>query len=389
MQTSHLDDILDALKDRSRNVYGPSETTIMGNYIEAVKALGIPHTIRHNKKGHPFIEMHREDGSRLAYIHTRLLPSCSKTSSAICNDKVATHDLLEPKGVRIPRSRVYRENEAEKALAESYADNSEVVIKAHSLTLGVGVFLNVRKESFIETFAECIAIQKSYGHDPVAIVQEMVPGFEIRAVVIEGRLDNAVIRIPAYVTGDGESTIDALIDAKNAERSKCGFFHDKPIRRNRNMHAQLSGAGLSLDSVPAEGENVLLTSISNSTYGGETAIVTDLVSDEFKEMAVRAVAAIPGMATGGVDVMVDSFGSTDPVVLEVNAYPFAHLSIYPTFGEGTNPLIHFLEAFLARDKVTHDPGALLTTKEQRYLVDYMRFYAMRDEMTVKVMAAQS
>ena len=47
------------------------------------------------------------------------------------------------------------------------------------------------------------------------IVQEMVRGFEMRATVVEGRLDNVLVRIPAYVTGDGTSTIDELI------RTKC------------------------------------------------------------------------------------------------------------------------------------------------------------------------
>lgn len=382
MDVTHLDYILDQLSDRTRNVYGTdASTTIMGNWIRAVEEVGIPHTIRYNKKGHPFVEMHRPDGTRLAYIHTRLLPSCPKPSSAICNDKIATNEILEAKGVRIPWSRTYGEDQVEDALREAFAAHPEVVVKAHSLTLGVGVYLNVRESNFEETFQECIDLQKRRGHEAKVIVQEMVQGFEMRATVTEGRLDNVLVRIPAYVTGDGRSTIDELIDAKNEVRTHCGFFHDKPIKRNRNMRSFLSTQGITMDSVPAEGAHVLLTNISNSTYGGETAVVTELVSEEFKKTAVRAAAAIPGLMTAGLDIMVDRFDSTDPVVIEANSYPFAHLSIYPSFGEGTNPLVRYLEAFLARDAFQRDPLSERSEADQEYLSNYLSYYALKDQLS--------
>lgn len=382
MDVTHLDYILDQLADRPRNVYGwDASTTIMGNWIRAVDQVGIPHTIRHNKKGHPFVEMHRPDGARLAYIHTRLLPSCPKPSAAICNDKIATNEILEAKRVRIPWSRTYREDQAAIARKEAFAAHPEVVVKAHSLTLGVGVYLNVREEHFEETFEECIALQKRRGHEPTVIVQEMVTGFEMRATVVEGRLDNVVVRIPAFVTGNAVSTVDELIDAKNEVRSECGFFYDKPIKRNRNMKAFLGTQGIAMDSVPADGENVLLTNISNSTYGGETAVVTELVSNEFKETALRAAAAIPGVMTAGLDIMVDRFDSTDPVVIEANTYPFAHLSIYPSFGEGTNPLVRYLEAFLARDAFQRDPLGERSDAEKRHLETYLSYYALKDQLS--------
>ena len=382
MDVTHLEYILDQLSERRRNVYGQdSSTTIMGNWIRAVEEVGIPHTIRHNKKGHPFVEMHRADGTRLAYIHTRLLPSCPKASSAICNDKIATNEILEAKAVRIPWSRTYTEDEAARARKEAFAAHPEVVVKAHSLTLGVGVYLNVREANFEETFRECIALQKRRGHEAKVIVQEMVRGFEMRATVVEGRLDNVLVRIPAYVTGDGTSTIDELIDAKNEVRSHCGFFYDKPIKRNRNMQSFLSTQGITMDSIPAAGELVLLTNISNSTYGGETAVVTDLVSEEFKETALRAAAAIPGLMTAGLDIMVDRFDSTDPVVIEANAYPFAHLSIYPSFGEGTNPLVRYLEAFLARDTFQRSPSAERSDVEAQHLSTYLSYYALKDQLS--------
>ncbi|MGO1925462.1 MAG: hypothetical protein ACTH1T_07465, partial [Brachybacterium tyrofermentans] len=169
-------------------------------------------------------------------------------------------------------------------------------------------------------------------------------------------------------------------------RSLCGFFYDKPIKRNRNMSAFLSSQGIEMDSVPADGAHVLLTNISNSTYGGETAVVTDLVSEEFKETALRAAAAIPGVMTAGLDIMVDRFDSTDPVVIEANTYPFAHLSIYPSFGDGTNPLVRYLEAFLARDAFEQNPSLARSQKEQEHIANYLAFYSLKDRLSVAVHA---
>ena len=47
--------------------------------------------------------------------------------------------------------------------------------------------------------------------------------------------------------------------------------------------------------------------------------------------------------------------------------PFAHLSIYPSFGEGTNPLVRYLEAFLARDTFQRSPSAERSDAEARPL----------------------
>ena len=386
MNSSDLDYILANIPSSDVNVYDSSaEKSIMGNYVRAAKDLGLPHRLKKNHHGKRFVRLEREDGTLLGNIAPALLPTCNTETRAICNSKIRTTNILEAKGVRVPRSRVIAEGEEELALTTCFEQADEVAVKAHSMSLGRGIHLNVTPESFIEEFRACIALQKSRKHAPQAIVQEMVKGFEMRVTVIEGAVDNVLVRIPAYVTGDGTSTIRELIGTKNDARAKCGYFGNKPIKIEGNVEAYTRARGIDLESSPTRGQHVLLSAISNAAYGGETAIVSDVVSEAVKEEALRSVAAIPGLATAGVDVMASSFEEEDPVILEVNAFPHAQLSVYPYFGESTDPISRYLKAILVRDSIMNggqgDARNIVTLGETISIVErYMRFYELRDSL---------
>lgn len=384
MKNAHLEYLLGALSDRPRNTYGPEvHGSIYTNWIATIERLEIPHEVTRDDRGFPSISLLRGDGSQFAVIEPVLLPGCPVRSRAICRDKILTAQILTSKGIHVPRTKVYSPSEREQAMAETFPDDAEreVVVKAQSLSLGKGVFLSVQKDSFDQAFRECAAVQQR-ARRPQILVQEMHPGFEMRATVMEGVLHNVMLRMPAYVVGDGTSTLDQLIDLKNEERAKDGFFKTKPIRRDANMLAHLKVNGLDLEWVPADQEPVLLSSISNSSYGGETAVVTDLVSPQIREIALHAAAAIPGVTSAGIDVMATSFDDEEPVVLEINTFPHAHLSLYPTFGDPADGLSEFVERFLVRDALAQGRG-LENSREREIADDYLAFYQLKDALAVR------
>lgn len=386
MDVSHLNHILDRLPDASENVYGKgTQRTVMGSYIAAVEELGLPHRVAKDERGRRYVQLLRSDGSHMCDIEPALLPGCSVATRAICNNKITTATTLNRKGVRTPQTSVYGVEDIDRAFEESFKQAKQVVIKARALTLGRGVFLNVTKKNFFEHFAACLKVQ-SRNHRPDALVQEMVPGFEMRVSVVEGELDNVLVRIPAYVVGDGRSTINDLIDAKNLRRARCAYFGNKLIKRDHNLRSYMSAYRLDESQIPIDGERVLLSSISNASYGGETAIVTDLVSDQIKDTALRAVAAIPGLRTAGVDVMAESFDSTAPVVIELNSFPHAHLSIYPYFGTGTNPLSRLLRAIYAEDAMLRGALHEVAAENQHFLSSYLRFYDLKDQLELEAVS---
>lgn len=378
MEVPHLDRIFSILGRWPKNTYPTDiEVSVYENWIAAARRFGCGYEVQRDSRGYPYTSIFHKTGELAGVIEPALLPGCPVSSRRICNNKVLTSDILRSRGVRVPRSWTFTRGDAKKARAMVFEGRREVVVKAPSLSLGKGVFLNVTEENFLKAFDDCVALQG--GARQRVVVEEMHPGFEMRATVIEGRLHHVLLRIPAYVVGDGTSSIQELVALKNEERAVDGFLGNKPLKSNANMGAQMNRAGVTFQTVPDEGQRVLLSSMSNTLYGGETAVVTDLVSEEIRDIALRSVAAIPGVTTAGCDVMANSFEDRDPLVLEVNTFPHAQLALFPTYGQSVDPFVDFLRAFFVRDGCERGKASF-SQEDLAILGGYLRFYALRDSM---------
>lgn len=307
MDIIHLEHIFHKLEGKEKNYWNQGYTTGIHNaWMRTVRNSGYKYEIRRQEKSKPYISLMKEDGFVIGEVTPWKLPTCSKLASRICADKIATQQYLENAKINIPQYSVFEEGEEEDALSFAFDGREEVVVKAYSFSQGLGVYLNVDEERFIRSFQECILLQKEKRRKPKVMVQEMVRGFELRVMIVEGNFFGAVVRIPAYVTGDGLSSIKQLIEKKNLERQNCRALKSRSIKITENLKAYMFSKGISIEHVPVSGERVLLSSISNISFGVETANVTDLVSEEIKNIAYKAVASIPGLYTAGVDIMVSS-----------------------------------------------------------------------------------
>lgn len=380
MEPVRLNALLRTVAIGPENIYPPSvKGTVMGNFLEAMEDLRVDYRIRKNARGKRYVRLLRDDRSVLGDIEPARLPSCPQASKAICNDKVRTSEALLAGGVGVPDSATYLEHQRDIALREAFRERDEVVVKAHSMTLGQGVFVGVRKHEFTDVFQECVKLQRDAGRDPRVLVQEVLRGFEMRATVVEGVLDNLLVKIPGYVTGDGSATVDQLIDAKNGRRAECGFFGNKLLRRDHHTIAHLRSQSLTLNSIPASGQNIPLTAMATVSFGSETALVTHLVSDRVREQARRAVAAIPGLMTAGVDIVVDEFESEQPKVLEVNSFP--HMTcIHPSYGSGSNTARRYLKALTARDRTARGKWNTLDDVDRSHVAGALSFYDLKQQL---------
>lgn len=378
-----LDYVLGAVSDKHVNVYGRgAAASAMANYARALSELNKPFIERRDSRGKRFLSLLREDGSTIGDVEPSRLPTCDRRTKAICNSKIKSAAIWDELEVPTPHTRIYPESEKDVAFSQAFRGRREVVVKAHSLTLGAGVFLNVRKDGFHEAFDECIKMQRDAGRNPLVLVQEMVKGFEMRATVVEGVVDNFLLKIPAYVTGDGVSTLDQLIDQKNEFRSANAFFRNKPIRRDHHMDAHFKFYGKRLGSIPENGKNVTLSSISAIAYGGESAIVNDLISPSVFEHTLRSVAAIPGASTAGVDLMLESFDSDTPKIIEINSFPHMNC-MHPYYGESSDTARKYMKAVYAQDSFSRTGLAALDSEELDLLSGYWRFLELKDVASVR------
>lgn len=381
MEKSHLEYLFSIISHDDKNTYDSSINTVMGNWIRVAKELGIDGGVTKDEKGRNHLTLVRDDGSYLGTVEPAMLPRCAPAARVAARSKILTTKLLSEAGVRVPRSKIFEKNQRQEARQWAFETGADlVVVKAHSMSQGKGVNLEVTKNSFDSIFDQCISVQEKRGYAPRVIVQEMIDGFDVRCVIIEGRFHSAISRISAFVRGDGTSTVQQLIDAKNAQRAQDSFFKKKLIVIDSNAKSHLKRSGVSLTDVPAEGEFIPLTSMANSTYGGDSVNVTDLLSDNVKEEARKAIAAIPGTCTAGVDLLIDRFDTDNPLVIEINSFPFMHIGRYPTYGEPVDPQMAYMKALIVLDKLENADSPEFTGEELGIIRDYVAFLELRDKL---------
>src|SRR4029077_6561081 len=141
-------------------------------------------------------------------------------------------------------------------------------------------------------------------HSRSVIVETFLEGEDHRLLVVNGELVAATRRTPGHVVGDGEHSVEELIEIVNQDPRR-GVGHEKVLTR-LELDAQalkmLERVQLTPKSVPAQGQMIYLRSTANLSTGGTATDVTDVIHPDNREMAERAVRAI-GLDVGGVDFL--------------------------------------------------------------------------------------
>lgn len=163
-------------------------------------------------------------------------------------------------------------------------------------------------------------------------------------------------RIPANITGDGESTIEQLIERKNALRAENPYLKSAPIQVDAEVEYILAQQGYSLTSVPLAGHTLFLREKSNASAGGDTIDVTNDVSETSKSLAISAIKAIPGIHHGGVDMLLKGAFTTEEEsrLIEINQSAEMGIHLYPSYGKGTYPPKDLVDFYFPQHSIQDD-----------------------------------
>jgi cyanophycin synthetase len=188
----------------------------------------------------------------------------------LASDKDATKKLLGNMGVPVPKGyQIVDEDELEEAIERL---GFPVAIKPLDANHGKGITVGLKT---LEEVRAAFPLAKKYSRR--VIIEQSLTGQDFRALVINNRLVAVSERIPAHITGDGEHTIQELIDQTNRDPRR-GYGHENVltlIEVDAQTTKLLTARGYTLDTVMPAGEMLYLKTTANISTGGTAIDRTD------------------------------------------------------------------------------------------------------------------
>ena len=317
----NLDERLIIIKSIMREeLIGPSALEV----CNAAKEVGLP-IIEFDNSGFYQIGY----GKQGKIIESSISSNTSCVAADISCDKLLTKKLLSIQNLPVSKGeRVYNVIDL---LRTAERIGYPVVLKPEFGSKGNGVILNIKTE---KELLKCY--QKLLEEFKEIIVEKYYQGDDYRVCVVGNKVVAVSKRIPPVVVGDGQKTIKELIDEINSDDLR-GVDHEKPLTKikvDEEVMRNLSENNYNLSSVLSDGEKVYIRKNSNLSTGGTAVDYTDQISDENKEICIRAAKTI-GLDICGIDICTNDISKSlmsEGAILEVNAAPGLRMHTCPING---------------------------------------------------------
>jgi cyanophycin synthetase len=332
-----------------RRAFGPSTASL----VHAAEERGIP-----------WIRLNRQ--SLVQFGHGRFQQRIQATTTTrtsniaveLASDKEETNAILRDLGLPVPKQMMVRT--AGDAVRAAERIGYPVVIKPLAGNHGRGVSINLKKQEEVSA-----AFEKALEHGRTSVVESYIEGYDHRLLVVNGQLVAAAKRMPGHVVGDGERSIEELVDIVNQDPRR-GIGHEKVLTRlefDDQAERLLAELGYDRNTVPGQDEVVFLRSTANLSTGGTAIDVTDTIHPDNREMAVRTINAI-GLDIGGVDFLTrditESYREAGGGICEVNAGPGFRMHVAPSEGTPRDVAGPVLEMLFPEGTPSRIPIAAVT-----------------------------
>ncbi len=302
-----------------RKYLGPSTAAI----ANAAEARGIPH-IRLLDDGN-LVQLGY--GAAMRRIWTAESDQTSAIAETISRDKDLTKELISSVGVPVPEGREV--DSADDAWDAAEDIGVPVVVKPTDGNHGRGVFIDLTtKEEVAKAYA--IAVEEGSG----VLVERSIQGIEHRLLVVGGKLVAANRSDLITISGDGQATVQQLIDSQINIDPRRGTSELHPlsiIKIDTAAKIELERQGLDADSVPETGRVVLIQRNANHAFD-----CTDEVHPDTADVVALA-ARVVGLDIAGIDLVCQDISQPlaeqGGAIVEVNAGPSLLMHIKPGIGK--------------------------------------------------------
>jgi len=315
-------ELVDLIDFAQRRQLGPST----GSLVRAAEARDIP-WMRLND----YSLVQFGHGKYQKRIQATVTSETRHIAVSIASDKEETNKILGDLGLPVPRQRLVRS--ADQAVRAASRLGYPVVVKPLDANHGRGVSLDLKTDEEVR-----VAFDKAREHARSVVIENFLPGFDHRMLVVGGELVAVAKRVPGHVVGDGEHTVTELVDIVNSDPRR-GIGHEKVLTRielDAQAERLMEAKKVTKDTVLRKDEILFLRGTGNLSTGGTAIDLTDVVHPDNREMAVRAAKAI-GLDVCGVDFITpditQSYREVGGGICEVNAAPGFRMHVAPTEGK--------------------------------------------------------
>ncbi len=235
-------------------------------------------------------------GSRGRLISRSAVDNDSAIGAYTATRKDQTTQLLRLAGLPVPRHFLVSSPQA--ALQAARELGWPVVVKPVDRERSEGVTTGLKEEAALEA-----AFRKAQEFSNNILVETHVPGTCFRLMVANKRFLYAVERRPRSVVGNGEDSIQRLIEEEQASNDLLPpWARKKPLIFDEEMTSTIRQQGFDFNSIPGRDVRVSLRAVESTEWGETTFDVTSKVAPENIEIVERA-AAVMGLHNAGVDMI--------------------------------------------------------------------------------------
>lgn len=270
-------------------------------------------------------------GCRVSYT-----PGTSTVGKVILRNKAVSKEIFKSIGISVAKGKYYIRDDWKSASSYFKTFRGPVVIKPVDGLKAKGVSVGVK---YWESFNNAWKQAKRYSKKGI-IIEEQFKGTEARFFVIGSKCVAAFRKINPHIVGNGKQTIEELVQEKQKNRSQNPHLFNRPLIIGDHQKNILKEQGYCLNSIPPDGQKVIIDWNASSPAGGETFDITDVVHPSYKLVVERLASIISGIDIIGVDMLAKDYNQPadkdNYIVLEANTQPGLGGHHFPVYGKRRN-----------------------------------------------------
>lgn len=282
------------------------------------------------------------DSNILFYQSGRLVGSFDRAVTSLvshqarraCSSRYTLRNYLKASDLPVPEGRVFSVEQVQNAVEYQLQLGAPVTVRPIAGRAPRGFSSGISTDDQLahaweNVAAACSALPATQRQ---VLVERHKPGLDLRLYVVGEEVPAAVVRVPFYAVGDGQSTVLEL--HKNLmDELEAGAYLTPPS--SEQTQSLLARWDISASHVPGVGEIVPLSETTSAGPGSAITVdVAHVIAPELKQLAVDAMWALPGLSAAGVDLRVHEVSEPEEAVI-TGVDPAADFSEfrYPTYGK--------------------------------------------------------